>query len=73
MSNIKVEKGIPLPPTNAGKPMYPWAECEVGDSFFVTGVKAPTLAGSLNHQYQRYGRKFAIRKVEGGLRIWRVS
>jgi hypothetical protein len=70
--NMKVEKGIPAPLMREVID-YPYENMEVGDSFFVEG-------GTLNrmcYQNRRWGKKlggrFTVKKVEGGVRVWRVE
>lgn len=72
MSEIKIEKGIPVPlgAGSSGKTIYPWCEMEVGDSFFVPGGKAKG-AGQANQDYAP--KRFASRKEDGGVRFWRIA
>lgn len=65
MSEIKIEKGIPVPLKKSAK--YPWKEMAVGDSFFVAGKSSYFPA------HDAEGRKFTQRMVDGGLRVWRVQ
>jgi hypothetical protein len=64
-SNLKVEKGIPIPPTMTEVVR----SMEIGDSVFVPTDQRATFAvlGT------RSGHKLVSRKVEGGHRFWRVS
>ena len=77
MSEFKIEKGVPLPDQSSrggrrGK--YPWAELEVGDSFFVPGKTARQLGGANTGGRRAFpDRRFVSRTVEGGTRIWRVE
>jgi hypothetical protein len=79
---IKIEKNIPIP-KELKRPSfrkYPLSDLEVEDSFF---IPAPS-----DEEYQRMrniiqsiirnkkfpeGKKFVIRKVEEGLRCWRIQ
>jgi len=67
---FKVEKGIPVPPV---KNKYPWLQMEVGDSFFVPGVTCKEFRTQPSSAGRRYGRKYASRSVDGGVRVWRVE
>ena len=70
---IEIDKGIPIPPKMGGsgkKPIFPWRDMEVGDSFFVAGKKRFSGTATMG---QRIGGKFVQRLVEGGCRIWRVE
>jgi hypothetical protein len=81
---FQIESGIPLPATTrigAGRKgsKYPFASMETGTSFFVEDgdepVKDSTLRsaiGAFNKSNPDSGRKFAVRKVEGGVRVWRT-
>lgn len=71
---IVIEKGIPMPRTTAGRPaIYLWATMEVGDSFLVSGKSAEGARKSAANAGLRLGRKFSVRKIEGGFRVWRVA
>lgn len=72
---MKIEKGIPAPEDNLGSAKYPYSEMEIGDSvFFDVNLhdqnKARIAARVYSH---RTGKKFTARKVEGGVRIWRIE
>jgi len=71
---FQIEKGIPVPET-PGRGLYPFADMDVGDSFFVGGeVSARSKAVSAASWFgKRNGLKFSCRNVDGGLRIWRVA
>lgn len=64
MSDVKIEKGIPLANKWKGRNAYPWDQMEVGDSFFVAGKAKPT--------YTRADKRFTLRTVDGGVRVWRI-
>jgi|LakMenEpi03Aug12_release.lakeMendotaPanAssembly.Ray.scaffolds.fasta_scaffold1173547_2 hypothetical protein len=71
---IKIEKGIALPAhCQAKKTVYPFAEMEAGDSFFVPKMKKnviATYAYSFNKQREvKFG--FSYFEDENGVRIWR--
>ena len=74
---IKVEKGIPLPRSNASK--YPWKDLEIGDSFFCPGKKISQVNATMCPIDYRGKRKFAARTRtleddnEEGVRIWRIK
>lgn len=76
---IKIEKGIPQPVRGRGGRKYPWSGMDVGDSFFVPDVTSAKLSGAAssytNHR-RRTGKsvpKFSVRKVDGGVRVWRTA
>jgi len=70
---FEIEQGTPIPDAKGGHPeKYPWSKMNIGDSFFIAADKKrinplvpPKLRGA--------GFKISIRKVEGGLRVWRVA
>lgn len=79
MSEIKIDKGVPLPePSKRGpKHVYPWEKLQVGDSFFVPGKKTNTFGGQLTRFKKSAGIKCVIRTVTEnnvkGVRIWRIE
>lgn len=73
-----IEKDIPVPSTGAGRPpIYPLGDMAAGDSFFVPlpeGKVLRELQGSVSRAAKAHaGKKFTTRKVEGGIRVWRVD
>jgi hypothetical protein len=70
---IKIEKGVPLSASHEAVQKYPFDKMGVGDSFF-TPRKQTAMGGVISHFRKKYpDRKFAIRKVDGGTRIWRTA
>lgn len=78
---IKIQKGIAIP-TRARKSnnKYPFAQMEVGDSFFVKDTKTPdktrnTLASAVWYYKKRNGSKtnFYTKMYVTGVRVWRVE
>ena len=74
---FKIESGVPLPP-NAGKQglgKYPFRKMNIGDSFLVaTDVQGKTANNLASCARQIFGKgNFAIRRVEGGVRVWRLA
>ena len=76
---IKIDKDIPIaahpPKTKVSK--YPWPDMEVGDSFFLPGIKTADFSGAAHSAGLRTGKKFSLRSVteDGveGARCWRVK
>lgn len=69
--DIVVEKDVPIPPRSR-RTKYPWRSMEIGDSFFAK-IK-DTSAGPLVQQAQKStGFLFTTRRVDGGVRIWRIK
>jgi hypothetical protein len=77
MSEFKIEKDIPLPPrkSSSGRTAkYPWRWMEVGDSFLVPGLeRASQFSGRAGKTARTLGIKIATRKVDGGVRVWRIK
>jgi hypothetical protein len=71
MSEIKVERGVSIPVD--GNYKYPWAGMEVGDSFFIAGEAGNRLRSAAGYSGLRNGRRYSVRKVKGGYRVWRVE
>lgn len=75
MSEFKIEKNVEFPRNPASK--YPFLDMEIGDSFFVSVdrecEKSYTGQRITNSGRMVTGYKFSYRKVEGGVRIWRVK
>lgn len=75
---IKVEYKIPITKSKRVS-RYPFANMAIGDSFFVKCGKK-TLATKRSSIYGAYCRYYeedniivSIKKVDGGLRCWRVE
>lgn len=72
MSELSIQKGIPLPPKSSG-----WGKfgntirlMEIGDSVFVDDKRD---VANLMSSGKRIGLGMASRKVDNGWRIWRVK
>jgi hypothetical protein len=74
-----VEHGIPIPPRWEFKRRYPFRKLHVRDSFFVPCEPQElkdrwnSLASSVRWATIQTGFKFAVRQVDGGLRVWRIQ
>ncbi len=75
-----IEKGIPLAGGGGGgrNSVYPFAEMEPGDSFFVPHRTAKSLGSVVTARNRRgkkdgSGKRFSARTVDGGVRVWRVA
>ena len=76
--DIHIESGVPIPPKSGIKSrsytMYPFAELEIGESFFVPGRKPGDISASTSWARLRYpDRGFVTRSVDGGTRVWRTA
>ena len=83
MSDIKVEKGVPIPSTQHKREgLLPLGEMDIGDSILVTRkedfYKNDAQIRSIVNWYANVvhrdkGYKFATRTVDEGVRIWRIK
>jgi hypothetical protein len=72
-----IEKDIPIPagrkPGRSADKYAILQDMVIGDSVMVTGVKAASVAHQARIVGKDTGYKFAVRPVEGGVRVWRVK
>lgn len=80
MSNFEIEKSVPLPPPpmrGRKSAKYPLADMGVGDSFLVPTMKPEEKRQSLYQlvslKGRSMGRRFVVRVVDGGVRVWRTE
>lgn len=70
----KVEKGLKIPEYKNSSKKYPILK--VGESFFVpcTDEDKQRIQNNLStgSRYRREG-KYTVRRVDGGIRIWRIE
>ena len=72
---FKIEKGIPIPDSRhvAGFSAM-LRKLKPGDSILRTGIICGgQVTGNIGKVSKQTGFKFTTRKVEGGVRVWRVS
>lgn len=75
---IAIEKNVPVPATSyqSGAPIkYPFADMEIGDSFVVGAEKIDghRVRVAASHFGKRNARRFMVRQVDNGHRVWRVE
>lgn len=72
---MRVESGIPYRDgrKDGRKPKYPWAEMQVGDSFFVDDVSANTMRHNAKYQSGKTGKTFKAAIEGDGVRVWRLA
>lgn len=72
-----IEKDIPLPVSRAvGRPRgskYPVVHMQVGDSFVVPGRSQKQVSAAVRTEAKKHGVKLSTRKLDGGVRVWRVA
>lgn len=81
-SAFRIEKGVAIPHSARGDILYPFADMSKGDSFLVpatTEADRRRIANRLGKQRKLFAKRFGLeyeftsRRVEGGLRCWRVK
>jgi hypothetical protein len=68
---IQVDKDIPIPERRVRR-VYPYAELEVGDSFFLEDAALQQVCNNNLRAGRKYQRKFVAKKENGGVRVWRT-
>lgn len=72
----QIEKNVPIPKQRK----YPFPAMKAGDSFFIPAssneeldkVRRRVSVVATMHN-KKTNKKFTLRKVEGGVRVWRVK
>ena len=73
MTQIKIDKGVPVPGESRGaNGKYPFGDMEVGDSFFVD-IKQQSFCSAAAGYAKRHNKKFTTRSENGGTRVWRIA
>lgn len=67
---VKIERGVPLDTERYVR--YPFDKMKVGDSFFVELDTKRVASAASKYRRAHMEFKFAVRKVSGGTRVWRV-
>lgn len=70
---FQIEKDVPMP---VSRSRYPFPQMKVGDSFFVPETHVPARLMSAAISYAKRNTlawKFAARRIDGGVRIWRIK
>lgn len=77
LKELKIEKGIPLPPQSGFGYRATFRLMEIGDSIFFECADhekmRATLTGTISQLKREKKFKFASRRVNGGLRVWRTE
>jgi hypothetical protein len=69
---VTLEKNIEIPEKQKIA-KYPYEALELGDSFYVQDGDLGRLCNANYREWRKSGKKFTARKVEGGVRVWRVE
>lgn len=74
-SEFKIDKGVPVPKPRRPprKSKYPIAAMKPGDSFLVPGYTFRNVSSMTSYAQKRFGGRYVMRTVDGGVRIWRVE
>jgi hypothetical protein len=81
-SEYRIEKNIPVKRIARGVIIYPFADMVRGDSFLVPAATQPEykrISNSLHRQVRMFNKQFSadpeytVRRVDGGVRCWRVK
>lgn len=68
-NEFKIEKGVPIPTPVGKKKRYHFESMEIGDSVFLAGKTQATTS----HAAKKTGFKFTVRRMDGGIRVWRIE
>lgn len=72
---VRIDKGIPMP--SRGAKAIAWAplldQLAVGDSFQLPDEAKSAIGTAMKAYKDSTGKTLASRKVDGGIRVWRVS
>ena len=68
----EIAKDVPIP-SPIKKHNYPYELLQVGESFWVAGIKMQALCNANLRQSKRLNRKFVCRREGDGVRVWRVE
>jgi hypothetical protein len=68
-----VETNIPIPAPRKPDTRYPFKELEVGYSFLVHDGNIRSVRSRCSQVKLATGHKFTVRKVQGGVRVWRIA
>lgn len=71
---IKIDKGIPVP-LGYHSSVWPFEEMKTGESFLVPneGDVRSRVYSAASYFGKRNNKKFTVRKVPEGLRVWRTA
>lgn len=76
-NKIEIETDVPMPEGDGRENKYPFANMEIGHSFFVEGATSRQLTNAASHWRKRKGWSFKTEMGEkngvAGCRIWRKS
>lgn len=72
MTEITIEKGIPIPPKSR-RSKYPWEQMEIGDSFQVEGQKSVGFPKAFLEKGWEFERRTYQENGTDFVRVWRTK
>ena len=69
---LKIERDVALPPARSRVRLFPFPDMRPGDSFLVENSGTVVRAAASRYA-RKNGMRFVTRRVEGGVRVWRVE
>lgn len=75
MSEIKIDKDVPLPALPGPKKIFPFPDLEVGDSFAVSLKQRNSARQGMHREHRKgHGKRFVSRAIDGKTcRFWRIK
>ncbi len=74
-STVRIDKGVPIP--GRGTKAIDWApllgQLAVGDSFLLPATAKSAIGNAMKAFKDSTGKTLASRKVDGGIRVWRIE
>jgi hypothetical protein len=67
----QIDANIPIP--TGRRTRYPWAEMAVGDSFLTKDASRNSLQAQATRYGKQLDRRFTVRAVDDGFRVWRTK
>ncbi len=67
-----LERGLAIPERKTS-PKYPYEQLELGDSFYIQDGDLAKLCNANYREWRRTGKKYTARKVDKGVRVWRIE
>lgn len=72
--DIKIEKGVPIPPVRAQYVRYPLLDMKKGDSFTIPAEWRTRVSVAATKLKRKHGLVFTVRRIsETEARCWRIK
>ena len=69
----EVDTGVPVPPKKYNrKSKYPFATMQPNQSVMIPNKTYAAIMGLLR-KHKLSGKKYVVRKSDGGMRVWRID